>query len=286
MYLWFMDNLLKNIVSIFRPFLLGFLFLGSAKGLSFFWIVRLVLLFLVSFEFLMIITKKDKMISLVGSFLISFAPAVQWWWTPSGIAEMIIYGELLILLFNNYVVQKSFTKRTIIIFFIMLMLGCYLFVLYPAWQVPVAYIFVIIGLWVLFENYKDYKFYIKDFLPISVFSILFIAALVYIYNRSKGTIDLVSNTVYPGVRFETGGDRYTEFSIGCNSFFHFFRYWGNIFFSFTSNNLNTQQCNFAVFFDLFPIGLIISFIVLFKDKIKDNLLIMLLCLYLFFTACV
>jgi hypothetical protein len=275
---------IKNIVSVFRPFLLGFLFLGSAKGLSLFWILRLVLLFLISFEFLMLISNKNKIISLAGTFLITFAPAVQWWWTPSGIVEMIIYGELLILLLSDYIAQKSFIKRMIMIFFIMLFMGCYLLVLYPAWQVPMAYIFAIIGLWILVENYNNFKFDKKDILPISAFSILFILALVYIYSKSKGTIDLLSNTAYPGARFETGGDKYTEFDVGCNSFIHVFRYWGNMFFPLFSDNLKASTCNFSAFFDLFPIGLIVSCIVLFKDKIKDKLLIMFLCLYMFFTA--
>ena len=274
----------KNVASVFRPFLLGFLFLGSAKGLSFFWIVRLVLLFLISFEFLMLISNKNKIVSLTGTFLITFAPAVQWWWTPSGLAEMIIYCELLILLLNNYITQKKFIKRFLIIFFTMVFTGSYMFVLYPAWQVPMAYIFAIIVLWILVENYKDYKFNKKDILPISISIILFVIALLYIYGKSKETIDLINNTVYPGARFETGGDKLTEYSIGYNSFAHIFRYWGNIFLPLFENNLKTNPCNFAVFFDLFPIGLIVSFIVLFKDKVKDKLLIMLLFLYVFFTV--
>ena len=275
---------IKNIVSIFRPFLLGFLFLGSAKGLSFFWIIRLILLFLISFEFFMLMSNKNKIVSLIGTFLIVFAPAVQWWWTPSGIVEIIIFGEILVLLFDNYLKQKNFTRRSIIIFLMIVFVGCYLFVLYPAWQLPTAYILIVICLWIVMEKYNDYKFDKKDILPISIFSVLFFVTLCYIYSKSKGTIDLITNTVYPGSRFETGGSRYTEYSIGCDSFIHVFRYWGNIFLSFTSNNLITQQCNFATFFDLFPMGLVVSFIVLFKDKIKDKLLIMLLMVYLFFTV--
>ena len=275
---------IKNIVSVFRPFLLGFIFLGSAKGLSLFWILRLIFLFLFSFDFLMLISNKNKIISLAGTFLITFAPAVQWWWTPSGIVEIIIYGEILILLLNNYIKQKIFIKRSVITFLFMIFTGCYLFVLYPAWQVPMAYIFVIIGLWILTENYKNYKFDKKDILPISLFSILFAVALMYIYSKSKGTIDLITNTVYPGSRLETGGDKYTEFSVGCNSFVHVFRYWGNIFFALTDNNLIRNQCITAVFFDLFPIGLVISCVVLFKDKTKDKLLILFLFLYMFFSV--
>ena len=107
---------------------------------------------------------------------------------------------------------------------------------------------------------------------------------MYIYSKSKGTIDLITNTVYPGSRLETGGDKYTEFSVGCNSFVHVFRYWGNIFFALTDNNLIRNQCITAVFFDLFPIGLVISCVVLFKDKTKDKLLILFLFLYMFFSV--
>ncbi len=275
---------IKNIVSVFRPFLLGFLFLGSAKGLSLFWILRLVLLFLISFEFLMLISNENKIISLAGTFLITFAPAVQWWWTPSGIVEIIIYGEILILLLNNYLKQREFLKRSLIIFLVMIFTGSYMLVLYPAWQVPMAYIFVIIGLWILIENHKEYYFNKKDIIPISISLILFVIAFVYIYGKSRETIDLVTHTIYPGTRLETGGDKYTEFNVGCNSFIHIFRYWGNLFLAIFNEKLNTNPCNLSTFFDLFPIGLIVSCIVLFKDKIKDKLLIMFLCLYMFFTA--
>lgn len=274
---------IKNIVSVFRPFLLGFLFLGSAKGLSFFWIIRLIFLFLVSFEFFILISNNNKIISLVGTFLITFAPVVQWWWTPSGIVEIIIYGEILILLLNNYLQQKKFIKRSIIIFLTMIFCGSYLFVLYPAWQIPMAYVFLIISLWIFMENFHEYKFDKKDIIPVSISVILFVIALIYIYGKSKETIELITSTVYPGTRFETGGDKYTEYNIGCNSVIQVFRYWGNIFLAIFDKNLKTNPCNFSTFFDLFPIGLIVSFIVLFKDKIKDKLLIMLLFLYLFFT---
>lgn len=272
----------KNIVTIFRPFLLGFLFLGSAKGLSFFWIVRLVLLFLITFEFLLLITKRNKLLSLAGTFLITFAPVVQWWWTPSGIVEIIIYGELLVLLLHNFFIQENFTKRIAVLFFITIISGSYLLVLYPAWQVPFAYIFTAIFLGVASENYKNYKFYKKDFLPITFFAVLFFVAFAYIYSRSKETIDIITHTVYPGSRLETGGYETMECKTLYSAVTNFFRYWGNMFLSVSSDKLQNHQCYFATFFDLFPIGIITAAFVLFKDKIKDKMLMMLLCLYSFF----
>ena len=56
-----------NILQIFRPFQIGFLVLGSSRGLSFYWLSRFLLLFLVSFEFGMIYTKKNKNLSFIYS---------------------------------------------------------------------------------------------------------------------------------------------------------------------------------------------------------------------------
>ena len=68
-----------NICTIFRPFVWGYLLFGPARGLSFFWVVRLLALFLVSFEFAMVYTKGNKWLSLAAGMLIAFAPTVQWW---------------------------------------------------------------------------------------------------------------------------------------------------------------------------------------------------------------
>ena len=76
------------------------------------------------------------------------------------------------------------------------------------------------------------------------------------------------NTAYPGARCETGGDRGMKY----------FSYPANLFFSLDENDLGSNACEAAVFFDLFPLGFILSAIVIFKQKKKDLLLILLLIL--------
>ena len=61
-----------TILMIFRPFQIGYLFLSPAKGLSFYWISRLIALLLVSFEMGMLITNKNKTLSLAYAILITF----------------------------------------------------------------------------------------------------------------------------------------------------------------------------------------------------------------------
>ena len=51
----------KDITIIGKPFNWGFLFLPKDRAYSFYWMSKLVILFLVSFEFCMIILKRNKM---------------------------------------------------------------------------------------------------------------------------------------------------------------------------------------------------------------------------------
>ena len=44
----------KSFLSVLHPFLLGYVFLGVSRGLSFFWCARLIFLFLVTFDFIRI----------------------------------------------------------------------------------------------------------------------------------------------------------------------------------------------------------------------------------------
>jgi hypothetical protein len=74
-----------NILEIFRPFHLGYLLLVFEKGLSFFCVGRFIALFLVTFEFVMILTNKNKRLSVISAFMVSLAPNVQWWFATNGI---------------------------------------------------------------------------------------------------------------------------------------------------------------------------------------------------------
>ena len=49
-----------SVATIFRPFLWGYILLGGAKGLAFYWSSRTICLLLVSYEFCKLITKNKK----------------------------------------------------------------------------------------------------------------------------------------------------------------------------------------------------------------------------------
>lgn len=256
----------KDISMIFRPFQLGYLLFGSAKGLSFFWCGRVIALFLVSFELGMLITKNRKDISLIAAILITLAPALQWWFAVNGFVEMIVFGGLAILLLQKYMTTDNFWKRLLYLIIIGICGGGYILVFYPAWQLPMAYIFLGLAIWIIIENRKQCKIKFRDILSIVCVVLIILVLLLNIYMKSKDTISLVMNTAYPGARCEIGGGMGEKY----------FQYPSNLFFTLDDQDLGTNVCEAAVFFDLFPVGLILAAMVIFKEKNKDPLLIILL----------
>lgn len=261
----------KDIGIIYRIFQIGYLLFGTAKGQAIFWCGRFIVLFLVNFEFMMLLTKKKRGLSFIGTILVSFAPVIGWWFAINGLVEMIIAGEFAVILLDKYMLSKEYKKRLLYLFGIVISAGTYLLTFYPSWQIPFIYVFAGLALWILIKNWKDCKISKKDIFTIIAFVALFVISILYIFTKSLDTIKLVLNTAYPGSRVETGGGAsYKYFSYAINPFF-----WEKdaVQKVFNGNIIASNVCEEAVFFDLFPIGLITTFIVLFKQKNKDKLLI-------------
>lgn len=263
-----------NIMQIFRPFQLGFLFLGMAKGLSFFWCGRWIALFMVTFEFSMLFTKKNKILSLLGAFMVTLAPMVQWWFAVNGIVEIFVFGELAILLLYKYMNTESFKKRCFYLLGLVLCAGGYIMVIYPAWQIPMAYVFLALAIWVIVENRKNCKINGKDIISILVAILVFAGCMGYIFSQSRDTIKVVMDTVYPGSRALTGGGVLKKYV----------SYLMNPFLSFKETGLVANTCESALMFGLFPIGILLAGYTLIKEKKKDIFLICLMIAYIFLSV--
>ena len=260
-----------NLMQIFRPFQLGFLFLGMAKGLSFFWCGRFIALFMITFELGMRLTKKSKLLSFLGAIMITLAPIVQWWFAVNGIVEIFVFGELAILLLYQYMNTESLKKRCLYLLGLVICAGGYVMVIYPAWQIPMAYVFLALAIWVIIENRKNCKINYKDVISIILAILIFAGCMGYILSQSMDTIKMVMNTVYPGSRAETGG----------GSLEKYINYIMNPFLPFKESGLKTNTCESAVMFGLFPIGILLAGYSILKEKKKDVLLIGLMIVYAF-----
>ena len=256
----------RDVAIFFRPFHWGYLLLSPAKGLSFFWISRVIALFLVSFEFGMILTQKSKLLSLIYALLITWSPVVQWWFAINGLVEMLVFGQLALIMITLYMNNQNYYKRSLYALMVLICAGGYILIFYPAWQVPLAYVFLVLFIGVVLENRKHFHWNKKD-VGIGLGLILFLSiGMIYILAKSGGTISSVMNTVYPGGSAETGG----------NQFSRLFLYPGNLFFAFSRELTYANFCELAVYFDFFPMGIILTGWVLFKQKKADIILILML----------
>lgn len=255
-----------DIAIIFRPFQWGYLFLNPARGLSFFWCGRFIALFLVTFEIGMLITKKQKRYSFLMALMVLLAPLVQWWFAINGLVEMLVFGQLAILLAYTYMNTKHYWKRLLCAVFLAVCGGGFILVFYPSWQVPMAYIFGALFLWVVLENRKRFSFAWKKDIPLFVlFFLLLGGGMAYVLFKSQDAIMATLHTVYPGGRFEQGG------GWGLQPL----RYMCNLLFPVYSAPAPSEL---SLFYDFAPLGILLSAYVLFKEKKRDKLLIIMLTL--------
>lgn len=260
---------INDLIEIARPLSLGF-FINSEYGLSIWWFGRLFCLFFTSFELLMILTEKNKKISLFGTLLISGSSVVQWFFA-SYITEILIGGQLALICLNQLLNEKNKLKK--ILWSVLMAIGFldYCLILYPAHQIPFGYIYLVIMIHILFQNKGKIKNNIRYMiLPL----ILIILILIRFFILCKDGIMAISSTVYPGNRFINGGN-FSEWQ-------RLLQYPYTLFLPFKQTG---DACTISSFFSLFPLPIIISIYYLIKNKMKDKFILsltLLVVVYLLF----
>lgn len=235
-------SVILNLASI------GYLFLPKNQGFSFAWYFNFFALFLVSIELFMIITKKNKLYSVLGAFLITLAPSVIWW----NSCTTQLYGEAALLIIYHFLNFNNKIHKVIMASLLGWIAACYIMLMYPAWQLPYGYFFVILFLYLLYEN--------RDKIKISNICYLFITAaicgiLVFpLYIGATDIFAIVTNTVYPGARESYGG----------GIFGILFDYIANIFFPYSNSVAN--PCEFSQYISFYPIPLFMGIYYLYKNK--------------------
>ncbi len=246
---------------IFRPFQIGYLFLPIANGMAFFWVGRLIALFMVSFEFGKLITEDKRRVSLIYAFAVTFAPAVQWWFAINGFIEMLIFMQLSIVMFDLYLKAESMVKKSIYMFIIAICAGGYVLSMYPAWMIPLAYVLLAFIIWTFAKNKKMYKFNKLELIPMAIAAVILTACALVVYKNSSNTIELLSSTVFPGKRVSTGGGTWP----------YLFNSINNIWYPIMDNGTYGNACESAYFISLFPMGILLYIYYVIRTKKIDLL---------------
>lgn len=264
----------NHITSKIRPSQWGYYFLDIERAFSWNWNFKIFPFLISCFLLLMLFTRNHFLLSLFGSFWVLLSSAIQWW---SINTELLTYGCLSLISFIYILISTR--PWTIIVNGILLLISFHSFVLlmYPAYQVPLSYFLLALLIGFIIKN----KSILKESIPVKLaFKImtlgLVLTCLMYLiylfYVEAKDTIEVISRTVYPGERNESGGD------------FNFIRMFTDNFSMFMNEKNHPAVwlniCELSSFLMLSPIASLMIAIDFFRTKKTDALLFSVLIFHL------
>lgn len=270
----FISAPVSDILEMCRPLLWGFHFLGIERGFSFYWGLKLVALILVSIELIKkVINKEDNLLSLIGGIALAFAPPMMWWMSTA-VVDGYIYGAAVVILFSYYMQNLNWKlwKKILIALGMLICLPGFVFMLYPAFQVPFGFLMAIFIIYDLITNLKNLKKH--DYIIMSVTIVISFGLIARFLILSWNDIKVMMGTVYPGNRVVSGG------TLNADSFVNYFI---NIFFPYSKNINNTCEPSTYIYSFTGLIILIIAYLKNIKQENKNkSLIIALTVLYLIY----
>ena len=254
----------KDISLLAKPLTWGYVLLGNEYGLSWYFSLKIILLILISYEFVMILTKNNKKVSVMGALLIAYSPAIQWWLVPH-MADVFLWSMMLcVIAYHFFTTNKRWLKNLLTIF-APLVLSVFVLALFPSCQIPLGIIALCLFIGALVRDRKQISFEKRDVFRIIYVVVISTIILSYSLLTSLDAIKLLYNTVYPGKRISLGGN-YTFRSLFTNLTTLFLPYK-------ESNVLN--NCEVSDFIHI-VVPCIIIFPLLYKklkEKKESNLII-------------
>ncbi len=243
-----------------QPKLWGFYLFGSEYGFSFMWSFSMFFGFIISYEFCLLLSRKKRLLSLLGASLIWFSAYNMYW----SVVSIMWTGMAAVVFWNYFWSELKSVKRLFYGLIFSVFASNYVVCLYPAWQVPFGYIFLAIAIWVVYENRECIgKYRRMDWIIVAVSCFVLISIIaVYLYNDYDYLI-AVMNTKYPGARVGYGGYAINKL----------FNYYITQFASILSVD---GICEKATFYAVFPLGIVLGVFWLIQKRGRHLLLLLLM----------
>jgi hypothetical protein len=208
----------------YSPFGIFYRLLGVEYGYYFEWNAATILTLLFTFEFFLILTKKNKLLSVLGTALVVFSSFHLWWCIPS----FLLYIHAIVVFFHYFFTTKSKKVKLLCAVGEPIAVANFATIFYPAWQVPAGYMLLALVVWLVHEDWESIKSQKKEAWMLFGAALVFCAVLVVSYvfsisDRLEGQL----TTVYPGHRVSTGGEGSLKLFYYFQSFLYPFRSFGN-----------------------------------------------------------
>lgn len=234
----------------FQPELWGFYALDEARGFSWLWMYRLFGLLGSFFVLLLLLTRGDAAVSLIGAASICFSSFTQWWFSTN-LPELLVATALATL--GSIYIAQSRSRFGVVVGAVLLTVwgGAFVFQIYPPFQVVCGYVALAIVIGLACERERRRRF--LELLGWRISAVLASALMLAImfvraWLDAEQTLHAVMATVYPGARSTTGGDQ--GIAAVFNGVFELWRFGEESFPAGRSNS--SEAANFPL---LFPVVL-------------------------------
>lgn len=257
----------RHPLLVFRPFLAGFVLFGFNRGLAFFWAGRWLALLLAMYELFKFLTNGDKPLAGCAALMVVLSPVVQWWGAINALAEILIFGSVFVLCFDRFMTGRSLRERWLPVVGMGYSGIGYAMTLYPAAMVSFAYVFAFLCLWTVMRRANGFRLDKRSALFAVLTAAVSMGILVWYVGLSADAFRTLPETEYPGRRFDCGGGYRKGFGLSL----------GSLFFPWTSQVVEDgNPFNRALFLDFFPLGVVLAAFLLFRRKLRDALVVLLL----------
>jgi hypothetical protein len=198
---------IKDISAVLRPSTWPYFIFDLERAFAFSWNFNLFFFLVSMFLVFMLLTKNNFWLSAAGAFFIFLVPGIQWWSYLISTEMMCLNGMFLSFIYLLYSSKRS----TLIISSLVLITSIFSFVsfLYPPFQVPLVYLYgaLLIGYFIREKNFSLMKKGLNQKIMIGGLAFVFLAFILFhFYQIAADSFAMMLNTVYPGRRFDTGGD--------------------------------------------------------------------------------
>ena len=193
----------KDITILAKPLDWGYILFGKDYGLSWYWCMKIILIFAFALECMYIFTKNKKL-SIVGAFLVALGPSTQWWFAPHMPDVILWIMAVLSTMYYYLTIDKRWLKNLLMII-IPFIITEFVIALFPSFQVGLGiFAFIMFVLLIIRDKiplFKDKKQNIRHI----VLFLLTISLVGYFIITNKEALLATMNTAYPGNRISTGG---------------------------------------------------------------------------------
>ncbi|MEG1137032.1 MAG: hypothetical protein RSD97_00655 [Lachnospiraceae bacterium] len=254
------------------PFQFMYAILGTEYAFSFCWYAPIFLGFMVALELMYIISKQNKLISVMGASLQVFSSFFMWWGFPC----FLLWSQASIVCAYYFIHSNSKKKKIILGLGVAIAFANYVLTLYPAWIVPMGFVSICFLAYIIYENWIKIKEFKKFEWFVILLSGLFSAIIIISYLKLNiEYVTAIMNTVYPGKRSSTGGFCLQKIFYYVQSFLYGSKDVGN-------------ASEASVFLSLFPIPFLMTLYCWIKEKKKDILtggLLLVSTVFLIYSTC-